>query len=85
MLDVTDRPTGVEIPAPVHSETATVVLQEQPQTAVYFNSTGGLVIRQRAAWDQEDDTFVLIAPQSIAEFIDKLTDVAGVPSVGGPS
>ena len=98
MLDVTDRPTENAtlrlVPPSVEPKQKTefdwltddsVVLQEQPQTAVYFNSTGGLVIRQRAAWDQEDDTFVLIAPQSIAEFIDKLTDVAGVPSVGGRS
>jgi hypothetical protein len=34
-----------------------VVLREQPETAVYFNADGALVIRQRAAWNQDDDPF----------------------------
>jgi hypothetical protein len=62
-----------------------VVLQEQQQTAVYFNKDEALVIRQRAAWNQDEDTFVFICRQNIGEFIDKLTEACGVPSVGGPS
>jgi hypothetical protein len=60
-----------------------VVLHEQPETAAYFNSKGALVIRQRAAWHQDDDPYVLICPQNIGDFIDKLTELAGVPCVGG--
>lgn len=59
-----------------------VVLREQPATAVYFNQSGGLVIRQERAWYQDDDPFIHIAPNCIEEFIDKLTDLAGVPSFG---
>ena len=59
-----------------------VVLREQPATAVYFNQSGGFVIRQERAWYQDDDPFIHIAPNCIEEFIDKLTDLAGVPSFG---
>jgi hypothetical protein len=98
MLDVTDKPTETAtlrlVPPSAEPKQETkfdwltdnsVVLQEQPQTAVYFNLTGALVIRQQVSCGLDDDTFIFIAPQSIAEFIDKLTDVAGVPSVGGRS
>jgi hypothetical protein len=59
-----------------------IILREQPSTAVYFNKEGTLVIRQRR-WPDED-TFVYIAETSIGEFLDKITDVCGVPSFGGP-
>jgi hypothetical protein len=59
-----------------------VVLREQPETAVYFNRDGALVIRQRAAWNQEDDPFVFISPANIGEFLDKLTEACGVPLAG---
>ena len=59
-----------------------VVLREQPETAVYFNRDGALVIRQRSAWNQEDDPFVFISPANIGEFIDKLTEACGVPLAG---
>lgn len=62
-----------------------VVLHEQPQTAIYFNPEGALVIRQRADWNEENDPFVYICPNNIMDFIDKLCDVAGIPSVGGPT
>ena len=59
-----------------------VVLQDQARTAVYLGQSGHLVIRQERQWDQDDDTYVLIAPHNIADFIDRLTDIAGIPSVG---
>ena len=59
-----------------------VVLREQPETAVYFNRDGALVIRQRSAWNQEDDPFVFISPANIGEFLDKLTEACGVPLAG---
>jgi hypothetical protein len=59
-----------------------VVLHEQPATAVYFNKEGSLVIRQRR-WP-DDDAFIYIAETSIADFLDKLTDICGIPSFGGP-
>ncbi len=64
------------------SDSENVVLHDQPETAVYFNPKGALVIRQRADWNEENDPFVYICPNNIAEFIDKLCDVVGIPSVG---
>ena len=62
-----------------------IVLEEQLPVAIYFNKRNHLVIRQRAGgWDQDEDTVIFIAPQNIAEFIDKLCDVVGIPSVGRP-
>jgi hypothetical protein len=65
-----------------NNDTECVVLAEQRQTAVYWNPSGDLVIRQRA-WPDEDP-YVVISKSSLDEFIDKLCDVAGVPSVGTP-
>lgn len=41
-----------------------VVLPEQPATACYRNPRGEIVIRQQAAWDQDEDSFILILPQN---------------------
>ena len=62
-----------------------VVIQEQPETAVYFNQYDALVIRQRAREYGDDDPFVVISSENIQMFIDKLTDIVGIPSVGGPN
>lgn len=59
-----------------------IVLREQPETAVYFNPNGALVIRQRADWNEENDPFVFICPNNIEAFIDKLCDLIGIPSAG---
>ena len=57
-----------------------VILQEQRRTAVYFNTRDELVIRQQADWNEETDTVVIIAKNNIPDFLDKLTDICGVPS-----
>ena len=59
-----------------------VVLHEQPETAVYWNPNGDLVIRQRR-WP-DDDVFVVITESSVDRFLDKLTDICGIPSMGKP-
>jgi hypothetical protein len=61
-----------------------IVLREQPETAIYFNPNGALVIRQRAVWpnDEDGDPYVYINPENIEHFLDKLTDICGVPCVG---
>jgi hypothetical protein len=61
-----------------------VVLQPQLAIAVYRNGAGGLVIRQERDWNDEDDTFIVISPENIDSFVDKLTDLAGFPAFGGP-
>jgi len=58
-----------------------VVLQEQRRKAIYFNTRGELVIRQECNWPHEDsDIVVIIAKNNIEQFLDKLTDICGVPS-----
>jgi hypothetical protein len=59
-----------------------IILPEQPETAAYFNAEGSLVIRQRR-WPDED-TVIIIAESCLDRFLDKLTDVCGIPSVGKP-
>jgi hypothetical protein len=49
-------------------------------TAIYFNTRGELVIRQEADWNEDTDTVLVIAKNNIEEFLDKLTDICGVPS-----
>jgi hypothetical protein len=59
-----------------------IVLERQMRIAVYFNKQGHLVIRQEADHGDPcadgEDIFIYVAPQNIAEFIDKLTDIVGV-------
>ena len=59
-----------------------VVLHHQPAVAAYINQAGGLTIRQERSWDQDEDIIIAIAPENVGEFIDKLTDVIGIPSFG---
>ena len=51
-------------------------------SAAYINQAGGLTIRQERSWDQDEDIIIAIAPENVGEFIDKLTDVIGIPSFG---
>lgn len=59
-----------------------VVLHEQPETAIYWNPHGALVIRQRASWNEYDDPFVVVAANNVHDFLDRLTDICGIPSAG---
>jgi len=59
-----------------------VVLHHQPAVAAYINQAGGLTIRQERSWDQDEDIIIAIAPENVGEFVDKLTDVIGIPSFG---
>ena len=61
------------------STTESVALAEQRQTAVYWNTDGDLVIRQRRRPDYDA---LIIAADFVDRFIDKLTDVMGIPSAG---
>ena len=57
-----------------------VVLRVQPETAVYLNPYGALVIRQHG-WP-DDDSIVVISAECIDHFIDELTDIVGIQSLG---
>ena len=58
-----------------------IVLEEQPAIAVYTNPRNAIVIRQRATFP-EDDMFVFIATHNLMTLIDRLCDMAGIPSAG---
>lgn len=57
-----------------------VILHDQPATAVYFNPEGSLVIRQEQAWDRDDDTCVFVTKQNQQAFLDRLCDALGIGS-----
>jgi hypothetical protein len=56
-----------------------VLLSEQPATAVYFNNDNALVIRRHRPYP-DDDVWIVISAENIDRFLDKLTDACGVPS-----
>ena len=58
-----------------------IVLEEQSAIAVYTNPRDAIVIRQRATFP-EIDMFVFIAPHNLMTLIDRLCDMAGIPSAG---
>jgi hypothetical protein len=47
-----------------------VILKEQRATAVYHNKMGELIVRQKADWDEEGDTFIFVTPENFNAFID---------------
>lgn len=49
-----------------------VILREQRATAAYRNKAGELIIRQRASWDEDRDTFVFISPENEIAFMEGL-------------
>ena len=57
-----------------------VILHDQPATAIYFNRERSLVIRQERSWDRDEDTYVFIAKENQQAFLDKLCDVLGIGS-----
>lgn len=44
----------------------TVVLREQPATAIYWNENGAAVVRQERAWDEDSDTLIIIQPENVS-------------------
>jgi hypothetical protein len=54
-----------------------LVIHEQPETAVYINTTGAIVIRQRAAsGDENEDTVAVIRPEFAAALIERVAELA---------
>ena len=52
-----------------------IVLQEQPATAIYHNRHGVIIIRQKADWDAEHDTFAYLTPENAVTFMEALAKV----------
>jgi len=63
------------------SDDESIIVPEQHAVAAYFNPAGGLVIRQERAWDQEEDTIIVIAQANVDRFLDRLTDICGIPTM----
>jgi hypothetical protein len=61
-----------------------IVLAEQPATAIYRNRKNSIVIRQQASWDDEMDSFVIITNQNVMSFVDQLCELVGIAEFGGP-
>jgi hypothetical protein len=55
-----------------------VVLHRQAATAIYFNGDNSLVIKQENRPD--DDHYIIVTESNIEAFLDRLTDICGVPS-----
>ncbi len=64
------------------SKDDSVLLAEQPATAVYRNMFNSVVIRQERRWNEDEDTVITIADSNLQAFIDKLCDLAGIGSGG---
>ncbi len=47
-----------------------VILREQRATAVYRNKAGELIIRQRASWCDDGDTFVYVTDENVTAFLE---------------
>lgn len=57
----------------------TIAIHAQPETAIYFNDLGGLVIRQRdGLFEDDEDQAVMIRPENIGPFLAKLADMCGL-------
>jgi hypothetical protein len=48
--------------------------------AMYFNNQKFRVIRRRRYWDEEDDAFISISPGCQEAFLERLTQLMGVPT-----
>lgn len=75
-----DKPQGVQFDW--HLSRDSVVLPSQQAVAIYWNPDGDLVLRQEATWDRDDDDQIIIPIGSVGILIDRLCDMAGIPSAG---
>lgn len=64
-------------------ENASVIVPEQAAIAVYLNPRGDYVIRQERSWCEDEDHVVCVRPENLMALIDRLCDLAGIPSAGG--
>jgi hypothetical protein len=73
--------TSVEADDSFDWKRSEILLQPVPMTAAYIDpETGDLVIGQDGRSSYQDDSVVRIPADHIAAFIDRLTDVLGIPS-----
>ena len=58
------------------------MLEEQPATAVYTNNRKCHRHPAKGSGIPDEDQFVFIAPHNLMTLIDRLCDMAGIPSAG---
>jgi hypothetical protein len=82
-LSVDQLPASSEqtLEATIQSGEKLVLCAQQHEITVHFNQAGDLVLVQ-SAWI-DDDVAIVISRDNIPEFIDRLTDALGIPSIGG--
>jgi hypothetical protein len=54
-----------------------IVVQDQAATAIYANKHGGVVLRQQRAWDEENDTYIVVARENAIRVANAILDAAG--------
>jgi hypothetical protein len=57
-------------------ESESIVLREQPATAVYINPAGDIVIRQANAYGDDDDDFIYLRPENVPALVDAILAAA---------
>jgi hypothetical protein len=61
----------------------TLLCASQDKIEFSLNENGDAIITQ-SHWPDEDQV-ILVSRTNIPEFIDRLTDAIGIPSIGGPA
>jgi hypothetical protein len=65
---------------PVTRDDATLLCAAQAQIEIGFNDRRDALLTQKS-WP-DDDVTIVVARENIGEFIDRLTDALGIPSIG---
>jgi hypothetical protein len=56
-----------------------IAVERQDALAVYLNNADHIVIRRESAWDEENDTTIIIAPQNVTAFLQAVIRASGLP------
>jgi hypothetical protein len=82
-VTVTEEPVTEHHGDHVTDDGAMILCARQTEVTAGFNAAGDLILTQ-INWP-DDDSIIIVRAENIADFIDKLTDVLGIPSsLGGP-
>jgi hypothetical protein len=63
--------------------TASVVLHEQPQIAVYESDSGHVVVRREQSSNEDNDAVIIIAPENAVAICDAILAAAGIAEQPG--
>jgi hypothetical protein len=57
------------------ADNESIIVPEQRATAAYLNCWGQAVIRQEQSWDEDSDTYIIIALDHVPLLIDRLQEL----------